>query len=328
MAVKKIAQRAPTRAELREIRLQEIRAKAKVDGNLDALFPTAAPDVTTPEPGTVHQFPGAPPAEQQVAIVEPAPEQGRLAALAFEINVRFMKAERADRDGNDHRLSAAMQLAEARKECESRKINFRAWAEASIPQTFQYVRDLANVGASEDPIKALADLRQKSVLANRKLRERRRIETTALKQLAGTTKEQQIETVLAGLKDGSTVADIARQMGVSRQTVMRLRDMGRPEETEVEQPREPTLEPEVVQVEEIASRLMIAEKAAKALPAEAARVHVLNVAKVLGLEIVRDGSTNFHVTVDSLLNDFSRLSADERMEFMTRAETVLLSAAE
>ena len=78
-----------------------------------------------------------------------------LAPVAKEINVRLEKAAQSDGKAFDHRLAAAIQLDAARQMCVERKINFKSWAEENVTQSFETVRKLVAIGASEDPQLAL-----------------------------------------------------------------------------------------------------------------------------------------------------------------------------
>ncbi len=93
-----------------------------------------------------------------------------LRPIAKEINVRFEKAALYDGKAVDHRLAAALLLADARKLCEKHKINFRGWSEDNVTQNWGEVRVLANVGGADDPRKAIEDLRENIAARGRKHR--------------------------------------------------------------------------------------------------------------------------------------------------------------
>lgn len=82
-----------------------------------------------------------------------------LKPIAKEINVRFTKAAKLDRDADDHRLAAALKLAEAKAKCEADKLNFKKWAEENVSQGYETVRKLVVIGAADDPQAALEDMR-------------------------------------------------------------------------------------------------------------------------------------------------------------------------
>lgn len=85
-----------------------------------------------------------------------------LTPMAQEINVRFNKAESLEGKADDHRLAAAITLANAKAECDKLGINFRKWAEKHVKQSFENVRKLVRVGQAPDPKLALADMRGKN----------------------------------------------------------------------------------------------------------------------------------------------------------------------
>ena len=104
-----------------------------------------------------------------------------LAALgkdAKAINASFVKATKLDGQADDNRLAAAIRIAAAKATCDKVKINFKKWCEDCITeQSYENVRKLAAIGASDNPAQALADARDKNKAANKSARER----TTAAK---------------------------------------------------------------------------------------------------------------------------------------------------
>lgn len=96
-----------------------------------------------------------------------------LAPVAKEINIRLEKAGKAYQQGDDHRLAAAIRLAEAEYLCKENKVKFTDWCRANISYDPATVRRLANVGASPDPAKALQDMRERNVANNKAYRERK-----------------------------------------------------------------------------------------------------------------------------------------------------------
>ena len=94
-----------------------------------------------------------------------ATDPGYLKGLAHEINVRLQKAD-------DHRLSAALKLAEAKVVCKKAGIPFKSWVSREIKLTYNESTILARIGASDDPPKALADLRQGTKTRTQKQREK------------------------------------------------------------------------------------------------------------------------------------------------------------
>lgn len=98
-----------------------------------------------------------------------------LAPVAKEINTRMEKASKMEDDAYDHRLAAALKLAEAKDACDKAKIKFKGWVEDNVEQTYDTARKLVAIGKSDDPVAALEDLRVKNKLANAALRERQSI---------------------------------------------------------------------------------------------------------------------------------------------------------
>lgn len=132
-----------------------------------------------------------------------------LEPFAREINVRLEKAATMDDKANDHRLAAAITLAEARQKCEVAGISFKEWSAVAVPtQSYETVRKLVGVGASDNPAKALEDLRSKNALANKELRERKAKAITHQKEPAGTqpkaaTPFKRAEEAFAALDDST-----------------------------------------------------------------------------------------------------------------------------
>ena len=99
-----------------------------------------------------------------------------LAALgkdAKAINASFIKAAKCDSQGDDNRLTAAVRIAAVKATCDKAHIKFKAWCEENITeQSYENVRKLAAVGASDNPAQALADMRSNNKAANKAARER------------------------------------------------------------------------------------------------------------------------------------------------------------
>lgn len=92
-----------------------------------------------------------------------------LEKAAKEINVRLGKAAEIEKKAHDievkaddHRLAAALKLADAKEAAKIIGVPFKTWYEKNIDQTLAWesARKLAIVGAAPDPAKALADLRE------------------------------------------------------------------------------------------------------------------------------------------------------------------------
>jgi len=100
----------------------------------------------------------------------------KLAPMAKEINVRLEKADKAEDNAYDHRLSAALKLDEAKTFCKENKVRFPSWCEKNVKQSYETVRKLVRVGGAENPQLALDDLRGKNKEANQKLRDAKKSE--------------------------------------------------------------------------------------------------------------------------------------------------------
>lgn len=167
-----------TRVQARQRRIAELKEQAAAEGTTEAMFPTAQPfnfgTLATSYPLNIIT-PTTP------NVIEEAPaQQPQLAALAWEINQRLSKADQSDAKANDHRLAAAIQLAEAKALCEQKAMPFRKWAEAHILHAFVTIRTLAKIGGAEDPKLALETYRSKNAEANRELRLRNKEKIKAL----------------------------------------------------------------------------------------------------------------------------------------------------
>ncbi len=112
----------------------------------------------------------------------------KLNPLAKNINGRLDRAEVAKGKAKDLTLSASLFLAEARDVCKVAKIKFETWCEGSITHSYNRARQLAAVGAAENPALALADLRETNATSKRDSR---------AKKNAGTSHQKtQIESVV------------------------------------------------------------------------------------------------------------------------------------
>jgi hypothetical protein len=134
---------------------------------------------TTPNKTITRKAPTAKGRAKQAAAAKTADSKAKhtgtitaLKPIAKEINVRFIKAAKLDGQADDHRLAAAMKLAEAKAKCEADKMNFKKWAEENVSQGYETVRKLVAVGAADNPQAALEDLRGKNKDANKKLRDK------------------------------------------------------------------------------------------------------------------------------------------------------------
>lgn len=104
-----------------------------------------------------------------------------LAPIAKEINHRLKQAEKMESDGLNHRLAASIQAARAKEQCKANQINFKSWCDAHLTMTYENIRKLARIGASDDPKLALDDMRAKAVIAQAKQREKAKAEKAAAK---------------------------------------------------------------------------------------------------------------------------------------------------
>jgi hypothetical protein len=138
--------------------------------------------------------------------------QRKLEPIAKEINVRFEKIAKLEGDANDHRLSAALQMARAEQIAQAAGLKFKDWAADNIKtQSWETVRKLLYVGKADEPAKALADLRAGTKKAQAKHREKVKIER---KQIAAPKPVD----VVAGLKPEDQVAlvkKVSKDLGLA-----------------------------------------------------------------------------------------------------------------
>ena len=92
----------------------------------------------------------------------------KLSPIAKEINVRLAKAAKATEQAADHRLTAALRLAEAKALCEKVKLHFKPWVEANIERSYGDANRLAIAGASENPEEAVATMRDEQAARRKK----------------------------------------------------------------------------------------------------------------------------------------------------------------
>ena len=106
-----------------------------------------------------------------------------MGAQARKINAHMTKALTADGKADDHRLSAALEIASTEHQFQEQKpkdVSFKAWCEASefvvageIGRSWENVRKLLKCGQSDDPKLFLEGIRTKNVTANKKLRDKK-----------------------------------------------------------------------------------------------------------------------------------------------------------
>lgn len=106
--------------------------------------------------------------------------EGALKSIGVEVLKRMELAKTLDGKADDHRLAAALKLAEAKKLCEANKISFKEWSdEHAEGLSYETVRKLASVGGAENPVLALADMRGKNKDANKEARAKKAAEKKA-----------------------------------------------------------------------------------------------------------------------------------------------------
>ena len=100
-----------------------------------------------------------------------------LGVLATEINARMEKAETyetrvesAQKSADDHRLAAALQIADARQIAADNGIRWGPWVKKNISRSPDDVKKLLKIGQAPNPALALADMRRKE--RDRKRRQR------------------------------------------------------------------------------------------------------------------------------------------------------------
>ena len=103
----------------------------------------------------------------------------KLGAMATEINIRLGKAEGYDgraetalQKADDHRLAAALQLAEARTLADDHRIGWKRWVGKNIDRSYRDVKRLVAIGSSEDPVLALVSARKHGRDAKARSRDR------------------------------------------------------------------------------------------------------------------------------------------------------------
>lgn len=95
-----------------------------------------------------------------------------LKPLAKEINALLKTASEFDGKADDRRLTVAIALEKARVKCAKAKLNFKKWVNDNVAQGYSEVSKLVAIGASQDPAKALQDLRSGAARRMQKLRKK------------------------------------------------------------------------------------------------------------------------------------------------------------
>ncbi len=147
----------------------------------------------------------------------------KLTPIAKEINTRFSKADKLEGQADDHRLAAAIKLAEAKKLCKTSKLPFKKWVDENIEQSWETARKLVPIGESKDPAKALADLRAGGKARQQKLRDKKKAEqvsrdTATPKQVEykptkAATPFERADDALGQLEDNVAVSVIESHAG-------------------------------------------------------------------------------------------------------------------
>lgn len=310
---------APTRrAALRAQRLRELEAKHSAAGTLDQWAPTRAPlySRTLGEAVMTDQV-----VEPEAADVE-VPE-GLLATLAHEINYRFVAASRTDKLSMDHRVAAAIRLAEARAECKRLSLDFKKWAEGSVPQTYETVMRFARIGAAENPVEALEHhLNRKAtearVARQRKVAEQRKLsapvqpaESWADPGTPALTWESETHA-----RDVAVVAPV-EEIEADATPIPLPDSSGEPEE----QAGDPdALARQVLALLSKVSpevKAELADDVAHSLSPDAMKGHVITVAQWAGVDVRNRGKRM--ATVKSLLGEFDTLDLASQSEFIRLA---------
>lgn len=108
-----------------------------------------------------------------------------LQPAAKEINYRLTEAQKIIGKADDHRLAAALKLAEVRQACIDAGLSFKNWIDESITVPYQKTElySLSTIGMTEDPPAALLEWRQGNADRVRAFRERQKAEREAARAL-------------------------------------------------------------------------------------------------------------------------------------------------
>ncbi len=140
-----------------------------------------------------------------------------LKPIAKEINVRLEKASKADGLAVDHRVAAALRLAEAKAMCEKHKITFKKWIEANVDKSYSEVRLLAKAGAESDPATAVALIRSSNAERNKVFREKKKVlsrDNTSTKSPDASPFQRAVDSI-AALGDQAAL-NLASDIAVSK----------------------------------------------------------------------------------------------------------------
>jgi hypothetical protein len=109
-----------------------------------------------------------------------ATDPGYLQQIGARIN-------KAVKHYDDQRLQIAADLAEAKSVCKKAGIKFKSWVMRDVRLSYTEASRLAKIGASDDPAKALAELREKQ---NKRKREHDAKKKVALRNATFDTSRQ------------------------------------------------------------------------------------------------------------------------------------------
>ena len=129
----------------------------------------------------------------------------KLDRLANEITVRLSKS-------NDHRLSAAIKVAEAKAFCEANKVAWKKWATENLSVGFETIRKMLPVGEAEKEeegagMAMLTDMRVKNADANRRVREKTKTKLTQASEAAPKAKPDDPHMMVVKTLDSGTITD-------------------------------------------------------------------------------------------------------------------------
>jgi len=136
-----------------------------------------------------------------------------LPGIAKEVNARFESIERTEARNDDARLSTAYRLAEAKELCKTAGLTFKKWCEDNITNGYNLANKLALIGASEDPPKALADLRSQGAASAVKHREKAK---AAKAQIAESSKPSTTVTPFRRAEEAINALDDKTAVTVAR----------------------------------------------------------------------------------------------------------------
>ena len=131
--------------------------------------------------------------------------------LAHKINVCVGKAD-------DYRVTAACHLAEAKRLCKEEGKVFKEWVVKNIEFSYTEAVRLATAGGSDDPEKAIADMRQKTKAKVQKHRAKVGLRNPTTKPPKPHPKSDQI---IALSDAGKTRKEIAEETGIPEDTLRR-----------------------------------------------------------------------------------------------------------